>query len=138
MGIQASSNPAREQLNQLSVALIRHHKTLLDSERAAYERDVEKIANPNRMLQLVLGDPYFAWLRRLSELIVEIDECADDKKRPPVAEDVPRFLSAARALLVPREGGSEFAAKYDQAMQRDPGVVIAHGQVVALLGSLEG
>jgi hypothetical protein len=39
-------------------------------------------------------------------------------------------------LLIPAEEGSEFARRYDQAMQRDPDIVIAHGRIVKLLAKL--
>jgi len=64
----------REQLTRVRTALLRLHKTLLDFEREGYERARGKIDNSYAFLQLVMSDPWFAWLRQLSELIVEMDE----------------------------------------------------------------
>ena len=50
------------ELHQLSKALLRLHKSLLDGERAAYERIHGPIPSNGAFLQLVLGDPAFAWL----------------------------------------------------------------------------
>ncbi len=57
------------------------HKTLLDSERASYERDIARISSSGELLRLVLYDPWFAWLHELSEFVVLIDETLDASKR---------------------------------------------------------
>jgi hypothetical protein len=132
MGTQSASG---QRLNDLRNGLIRLHKTLLDSERAVYEHDVERVSSPGRMLQLVMSDPYFAWLHRLSELIVAIDErLADDD--PPGPEDTGRFIGESRSLLMPAENGVDFGRRYFEALQRDPDVVIAHGRMMSVLNSL--
>ena len=127
---------AHQSLSDLRNGLIRLHKTLLDSERAVYERDVERIPGPGKMLQLVMGDPYFAWLHRVSELIVAIDERLDTDDDPVGPADAGRFLGETRNLLLPAEDGADFARRYHQAMQRDPDVVIAHGKMMAVLNAL--
>jgi len=122
-------------LSDLRNGLIRLHKALLDSERAVYERDVERVASAGRMLQLVMNDPYFAWLHKLSELIVAIDERLDADE-PAEAEDTGRFVGEARSLLVPAENGGDFGRGYYAALQRDPDVVIAHGRMMSVLNGL--
>jgi hypothetical protein len=87
------------------------------------------------LLQLVIHDPWFAWLHDISELIVFIDEL-QEAEEPASAADVDKLIQQARTLLIPAEEGSEFARRYDQAMQRDPDVVIAHGRMVKLLAKL--
>jgi hypothetical protein len=73
--------PEQEALHQplaeLRDALLRLHKVLLDSERAVYERNVGPINSPNHFFQLLTNDPWFAWLRPISQLIVAIDETLD-------------------------------------------------------------
>ena len=69
----------RVRLKGLRDGLIRLHKSLLDSERAAYERDVARITSTGQYLQLVLEDPWFQWLRELSQLVVLIDETLGEK-----------------------------------------------------------
>ena len=71
---QPISTESRELLNDLRDLLLEQHKLLLDRERASYEKIHGTIAGPGPFLSLVLGDPYFAWLRQISTLVVEIDE----------------------------------------------------------------
>ncbi len=124
-----------DRLKHLRNGLIRLHKTLLDSERALYERDVERVATAGRMLHLVMNDPYFAWLHKLSELIVAIDERLDADE-PAGSDDAGRFVGEARTLLVPAENGDDFGRAYWAALQRDPDVVIAHGRMMSVLNGL--
>jgi hypothetical protein len=125
----------RPQLTALRNGLLRWHKSLLDSERAAYERDVARIASTGQYLQLVLDDPWFAWLREISQLIVIVDE-ALAQKEPVTDADGARMIAQARDLLLPSESGSDFARRYDEAMQRDPGAVVAHGQMMQVFADL--
>ena|SRR6185503_1260358 len=123
----------RQQLTQVRTALLRLHKTLLDFERAAYERAHDKIANSYAFLQLVMSDPWFAWLRQLSELIVEMDELLAAKETPRDATAV-ALIQQSSLLLTPSETGSEFQRKYFAAMQQSPEVVLAHSEFAGLLG----
>jgi uncharacterized protein with von Willebrand factor type A (vWA) domain len=126
------TDPARERLTGLRNHLLRLHKILLDSERAAYERDVQRITSTGQYLQLVLNDPWFGWLHELSQFIVIIDEKLDDKEQPATAEDADRLTARARDLIAPNESASTngFHRKYFDAMQRDPDVVLAHRDMV--------
>ena len=118
-----------QRLNQLRKPLLHLHKTLLDLEREAYERAHGRVDNSYAVLQLVLHDPWFAWLRSLSELMVEIDQMLDAKE--PVAEsDAIAVVNHARVLLTPSETGSGFQKKYFSALQQSPEVVLAHSEVV--------
>ena len=129
-----TKSPAEQRLADVRNELIRLHKTLLDSERAVYERDVERVPSPGRMLQLLMSDPYFAWLHRVSELIVAIDERLEEDE-PAGPADAERFAGVARGLLLPSENGQDFGRRYFEAMQRDPGVVIAHGRMMGVLNA---
>src|SRR5260370_40295045 len=68
------SGPVHQRLTGLRNGLLSLHKTLLDSERASYERDVARIASTNELLKLVLYDPWVAWLHELFELVLLIYE----------------------------------------------------------------
>jgi hypothetical protein len=120
-------DPIQQRLTDLRNALLSLHKTLLDSERASYERDVARIQSSSQLLELVLYDPWFAWLRELSQLVVLIDETLDAKE-PPNGFDADRLVAKARELIVPNENGRGFEKRYFEAMQRDPDVVLAHGR----------
>jgi len=128
-------NQARERLTSLRNGLLPLHKYLLDSERSAYERDVAPIATSGQFLDLVLNDSWFAWLRELSQLIVVIDETLD-LEEPATAEDAARLIAQARLLASPAELGTGFARRYYDAMQRDPGVVLAHRDMMKVFAEL--
>ena len=129
------ADTARSLLTELRHVLLAHHKTLLDSERARYDHDVERIKSSGQLLNLVLHDPFFAWLHELSELIVLIDETLDAEELA-TASETGRLLAQARTLLTPAESGKGFRKEYFEALQRDPDVVIAHGAAMQVLGSL--
>lgn len=119
----------------LRQGLLRLHKTLLDLERRDYERARGPIGNSYEFLQLVLKDPWFDWLHRLSELIVQIDETLDSHAEKPATEaDAKALVERAKALLVPAETGSEFQKNYFLALQQSPDVVLLHSEIVKLLG----
>lgn len=129
------SGDPRQRLTDLRNGLLKLHKTLLDSERARYERDIERIQTAGQLLNLVLHDPWFAWLHELSELIVLIDETLDAAD-PATGSDAARLLAQTRALLTPAESGNGFRKQYFEALQRDPDVVIAHGAAMQVLAAL--
>jgi hypothetical protein len=128
----------KERLTNLRTGLLRLHKNLLDSERAAYENDVERITSTGQYLNLVLNDPWFAWLRDLSQFIVLVDETLDCKEQPATKEDAERLIARARVLVSPSEvaANGAFGRKYFEAMQRDPGVVLAHRDMIRAFDSL--
>jgi hypothetical protein len=124
------AGPARERLTDLRNGLLRLHKILMDSERAAYERDVQRIRSAGEYLNLVLNDPWFAWLRDLSGLVVTIDVALDRKEAPVTVEEAERLIARARELVAPSENGAGFAGRYYEAMQRDAGAVLAHRDMI--------
>jgi hypothetical protein len=126
----------RDELKQLRQGLLRLHKTLLDLERLGYERARGRIGNSYEFLQLVLKDPWFDWLHRLSELIVQIDETLDTREpeTPATEEDAKALVVRAKSLLAPSETGSEFQKNYFLALQQSPDVVLLHAEMMRLLG----
>ena len=125
----------RERLTNLRNGMLRLHKSLLDSEKAAYERDVERITTTGQYLNLVLNDPWFAWLRDLSQFVVLIDETLD-LEEPATAADADRLIARGRELVSPSENGNGFGRSYWDAMQRDPAVVLAHRDMIRVFGEL--
>ncbi len=124
-------------LTALRNGLLRLHKYLLDSEKAAYEKDVARITTTGQYLNLVLNDPWFAWLRDLSQFVVLIDETLDFDV-PPTPEDAQRLTVRARELVSPSETADGFGKRYYEAMQRDPGVVLAHRDMMRVFSDLLG
>lgn len=129
--IATESEGIRKRLTDLRHALLNLHKALVDSERVGYEKTMGKIRSPNHFLQLLTDDPWFAWLRPFSQLIVTMDE-ALDAKEPLTAAKVDALIKQSKLLLVASETSEGFAGHYYQALQRDPDVVLTHAEVVKL------
>jgi hypothetical protein len=130
---QEITEKTRQQLTKVRTALLPLHKTLLDFEREGYERDHGKISNSYEVLKLVMNDPWFAWLRQLSELIVEMDELLAAKEPPNDSTGV-ALIRQAEILLTPSQSGTEFQRKYFATMQQSPEVVLAHAEFARALG----
>jgi len=133
---ERASELTRDALKELRHGLLRLHKLLLDLERRDFERARGRISNSYEFLQLVLKDPWFDWLHRLSELIVQIDESLDtrDTETPKTEEDAKALLERAKTLLAPSESGTQFQKNYFLALQQSPDVVLLHSEVMRLLG----
>ncbi len=118
-----SHDPQRQQLVNVRLGLLRLHKTLIDAERVVLERRRGTMSS-GEFLQALLQDPYLAWLRPFSGLIVEIDEAlaADE---PITASRARSFIEEVRALV---SAGEEDAgtSRYEALRSRDPDVLIAH------------
>ena len=121
----------RQHLTELRHALLKLHKTLVDSERVGYEKTMGKIQSPNHFLQLLTDDPWFAWLRPLSQLIVAMDEALDTEE-PLTPSKVAALVQQSKLLLVASENSEGFSGHYFQALQRDPDVVLTHADVAKL------
>jgi hypothetical protein len=124
--------PLTRTLESVRMSLLRLHKKLLDGERQRYEREHGRIENGSALLQLVINDPFFAWLRKLSELVVEIDERLEGETPMP-DEDVRALLDQIRAMLDPQPEGDTFQREYDRAIQENPDIVIAHVELGRVL-----
>ena len=126
------TNTIGQRLQEVRNALLRLHKVLVESERVTYEKVVGAIPSPNKFLQLLINDPWFAWLQPLSQLIVAMDE-AQDAREPATDADAKALIQQARSLLVASEEGEGFPRHYFDALQRDPDVVLTHADVTKVL-----
>ena len=120
-------------LTDIRIKLLHLHKLLLDTERIRYEQVRGQISN-SELLQLVINHDQFAWLHRLSELIVQIDELIHFDE-PVTSEAIAALIADVQILLTPDEVGNDFAMKYGMVLQRNPDVVLAHADVVTLLAT---
>ena len=127
----------RTRLKTLRDGLLRLHKSLLELQRADYERDVAPITTTGQYLNLVLDDPAFQWLRELSAFIVIIDEALAQKTPPMTEEDADRLIAQARALLSPAEEGTGFARSYFEIMQREAAAVLAHRDMLQVMNGIK-
>lgn len=110
-------------LTDIRSRLLRLHRALLDAEKAEHERSHGAIA-PAAFLQLLIGDPRFAWLSAMSELIVQLDEAvlpARSRREPLPPPDVPALLGRVRNIL--SGGVPGYRARYDALAATRPTLV---------------
>jgi hypothetical protein len=122
----------RRALRELRTALLQLHKTLLDWERVSYER-VNGRMSPGELLKALTSDPYFAWLRPVSEMIVRMDGMLDADPDDASGVDAQTVIAQTQALLVADEDGTPYARRYYTALQEHPDAIIAHRQVTTVL-----
>jgi len=118
-------------LDKLRHALLQLHKALLDAQRIRYERENGRVESRGELLDLVLQDASFEWLRVLSALIARIDELAevDDKD---VSGEMRGVIEKLRTL-VRFEGNSGFTGPYREIVEAVPDALVAHVQLSRLL-----
>ncbi|MEP7037356.1 MAG: hypothetical protein ABI891_03340 [Acidobacteriota bacterium] len=126
------TNETQQKLKQLSQAFLRLHKTLLESAKADYEAKNGAITNSNQYLQLVLDDPYFAWLRKISAMIALIDE-ATSRMRPATETDAQSLLDEAKKLLNFEDADEDFNDKFQAALQNNSDAVLGHNDALKYL-----
>jgi catechol 2,3-dioxygenase len=117
----------RSRLRELRVRLLSLHKVLLEDARVSYELDRGRVGSPGNLLQLVIHDPWFAWLHALSEMVVRIDQVIDEPAS--TSGDGAALFDQVGRLLTASEDGDGFARRYFDALQRQPAVVLAHADV---------
>ena len=118
-------------LKDLRSGLLRLHKVLLDWERSGYER-IHGRQSSHDLLQVLLSDPQFAWLRPMSQLIVRIDEILSEET-PPMRNDVEAVVAEVKALTTPNENGNTYERRYDMVLQEQPDAVFAHRDLLKLI-----
>jgi hypothetical protein len=129
--MERPSDPVRQRLVEVRRGLLRLHKTLIDSERRAYETRAGATSN-GQFLQLLLQDPFFVWLRPFSGLIAAMDEALAEAEGVS-AEDAEAFLAQVRALIGPPDANTGGETRYEEVRGRDPDVLFAHVQLARLV-----
>ena len=121
-----------ERLRGARDLLLKLHKNLVDHERAIWE-GVNGPATSAQFLNLLLENQDFAWLRRFSTLIVEIDEMFAQKDGY-AAENVELHIRKLRELISVDDEDPSFKAKYQAALQQDLDAATRQGELRSLLG----
>ena len=122
----------RAALREMSKLLIPLHRALIDASRDEFTAAGGFIQSPHHLLQLITDDPFFAWLKPMTSLIVDIDEMArvdfKDEDVAAIASRVDRLFGA--------NVDESFAARYVPILQRNVDVAIAHAAVRQALARL--
>ena len=120
-----------ERLRDARNLLLKLHKNLVDHERAIWE-GMNGAVTSAQFLSVLLEDPDFAWLRKFSTLIVDIDEMF--AQRDGYAEEnVEVHLTKLRELVAMEDEDEEFKAKYQAALQQDLDAAARQGDLRLLL-----
>jgi hypothetical protein len=108
----------REALREISKALIPLHRHLIDAAKSDYAFAYDTQPTPSQLVELLQNDPFFAWLKPLTALIVDIDEMAR------------RDFEKASAFAIPKRIEEMFTVEqYVTILQRDVEVAGAHAAV---------
>lgn len=133
-GHDALTDQTRQKLKNLSRAFLRLHKTLLEGAKVEYEAVNGKIPNPNVYLSLVLDDPHFAWLRKISALIALIDEAAS-VRRPATEPEARALIIEAKILLNFEDSDEIFNDKLQNALQKSREAVVNHNDTLLIIST---
>jgi hypothetical protein len=112
--------------DSLHRALLGLHKAVLAAERENLER-VHGSLSSVAFLQIVSDPLRYGWLKPFSALILAFEE--DEEERAPAEE----LRERTRDLLLPPSQKTPFGRRYLSLMQREPGLVLAHADLVKLL-----
>jgi len=105
----------RASLREISKALIPLHRHLIEAAKSDYVFAYEVVDPPTQLVDRLQNDPFFAWLKPLTAVIVQIDEM--------VRTD---FESSDVAAIADRIEQSLRAQQYVEMLQRDVDVASGH------------
>ena len=114
------SNTYADQINQLFKQLLRIHKTLLDFQKLVIESLDQKKYSPYGTLSLAMNHPDFEWLRKISRIMADMDECTSDKKNPPDEKALKDFVIRLNDIFSESTQDLDFKNRLRIALERDP------------------
>jgi hypothetical protein len=123
----------RQALRDVSKLLLPLHRALIDLAKEDYAFAVAPV-KPSQLLQLLTDDPFFAWLKPVTSLIVDIDEMA---RTDFEAADVAAIAERLDRLFGAKAEG-EFSAQYVPMLQRSVDVTIGHVELRKAAARLHG
>jgi hypothetical protein len=101
------------------------HRTLIQAEARAHGLDT----SPYKLLQSVMNDTRFAWLRAFSDLIVAMDEAGDRGELPDITALTP-YLESLHSLVAP---SSEAGQRVEELAPGAPDVQAAQQKLIRVL-----
>jgi hypothetical protein len=129
---------AKERLSSLVHALRSLHRVLAERVRRDVEAREQTVIMPGQWLSRLTGDVEFAWLRALSEMIVDLDVFLDADPGP-ADDDLASIRADVERLIAPSSvPGTEtaFSSRYWHYVHEEPQVGIAHGKLRQVLDRL--
>ena len=124
----------RAALRDVSKLLLPLHRALIDTAKEDHAFAVGTVAKPAQLLQLLTDDPFFAWLKPVTALIVDIDEMA---RTDFEASDVAAIADRVDRLFGPK-ADEGFSKQYVPMLQRNVEVAISHAALRKASAHLRG
>jgi hypothetical protein len=129
------TTPARAQLRALSRALRDVHRSLVEFSRERYELENGPVRGKGQLLDLLLNDEAFGWLRPLSRLVVAIDQLST--RRTAVGEqDAAAIRTQVEEFISPTENANAFGSRYCALLPSEPRIAMNHGALREVLRDL--
>jgi len=123
----------RAALSDVSKLLLPLHRSLIDAARDDYAFGYGPVEGPGHLLRLLNEDPFFAWLKPMTSLIVDIDELVRADFETAAVDDIRTRLDR---LFGPNVD-PEFSERYVPILQRDVDVAAGHAAVRKALPRLK-
>ncbi len=120
-------------MEELAAALRDLHRALVERVRRDYEHEHHGLLSPGEFLHLLISDPRFAWIRPLSELMVDFDVFL--KADPsPTEDEAAAVRTEVERFIAPEPGEASesfatFARQYWPYISDDPQIAMAHARV---------
>jgi hypothetical protein len=123
----------RAALREVSKLLLPMHRALIDGAKEDYAFAVAPV-KPAELLRLLTDDPFFAWLKPVTSLIVDIDEMARTDFEPA---DVAAIAGRVDSLFGPKAEAT-FSEQYVPMLQRNVDIAIGHAALRKAVTRLRG
>lgn len=127
---------ARSQLAEVRHSLLALHRHLITTVQLEFEKLHGRVAGPGALLQLLLSEPQFSWLRPISILLADLEEQDEAEGNVWDAEKLARIRNTIERWITDTGDGNEFTAHYLPLLQSDPDLVMAHAALRRQLAAL--
>lgn len=124
----------KSELTKISQLLLRVHKSLLQFQKEKYEAQNEKSLSPYDVLHLSMSHEDFDWLKKITSLVVRMDESLDDETT--ILSELHRsVLTEVHSLFDESDMYADFKSKLKVAQSRDPLLVVQVLEVKKYIGT---
>ena len=112
----------RAALREVSRTLMPLHRALIDAAKDDYAFAFGPVEQPTQLLRMLNDNPFFAWLKPITALIVDIDEMS---RRDFETAEI-RKITERLDSMFGSSANPEFAKQYVPILQRSVDVAVGH------------
>ena len=134
----ASGTGLKDRIVAVAQALRELHRVLAERARRDLEAERGTVIAPGAWLSTLVSDTRFAWLRLLSELIVDLDVFLDADPAP-AEDDLASIRADVERMIAPSPvpgTESDFSRHYWHYVHDEPQVGTVHGELRQALDRL--